>query len=324
MSFKEILGHEAPIRLLRGQIARGRVAHAYLFAGSEGIGKAALAQAFARALLCGQPQGSDACGACEPCRKISEGACPDLLAVGSESESGQVKIDQVRALEGFMALTPYGGKWKIGILDGADQLTEQATHACLKILEEPPDRSLFILLAAVPSRLAATVISRCHRVRCSPQGVERVAAWLRGKERMEPAAARMLAIASGGRIGLALQLSQGGRLARKNALLDQLLAASRKGELEISLARMTRQEMAEGLEWYAGWWRDLLVLSVGGEKDWLIHQDCFPELQRELQRGPGPLGSDQLLDRIDHVFEVRDAVQRNANLRTALAALLSR
>ncbi len=308
------------------------MAHAYLLTGPEGIGKSFLAVEFARALLCAEPAGGEPCGACDPCRKISEGACPDVLKIGAESESGQVKIDQVRALEEFMALTPYGGRCKVGILEGADELTEEATHACLKILEEPPDRSIFILLAAVPHRLAATVVSRCHRVRCGLQGVERVAAWLQEKEKLDASAARMLALASSGRIGLAIQLSKSDRLAKKNSLLDQLLGASRRGELEVSLAKLTRDDIASGLEWYAGWWRDLLVLSIGGEKNWLVHQDRLEDLQKNLDviarseatKQSRSIVSEILLDRIERIYRIQEAVQKNANTRTAVAALLSR
>ena len=104
-----------------------------------------------------------------------------MLIVQPESESGDIRIDQVRTTEGWMNLTPFSGQWKVAILDPADQLTEESTHACLKILEEPPARSIFILLARAPHRLPATLLSRCHRVRCSPQGIDRTASYLQEK-----------------------------------------------------------------------------------------------------------------------------------------------
>ena len=321
MSFKQIIGHEAAIRLFQGQMAQNKVAHTYLLTGPEGIGKAALALEFAKTLECDSlTKQGDACDACESCAKISGGTYPDVLKVGTDGESGQVKIDQVRALEGFMTLTPYSGRWKVGILDGVDQMTDEATHACLKILEEPPDRSVFLLLAAVPTRLPPTVISRCHQVRCAPQGIERVCAYLREKLGLEETAARMSAIASGGRLGFALQICRSDRLSRKNGFLDLLLSAARRGELELPAAKLSRDEIADGLEWYAGWWRDLLVLSLQGDADWVIHQDRMEELTKTASS----LTPEILLDRLERVYQVQDAVRKNASLKNALAVLLSR
>jgi len=318
VSFKQTVGHEAAIRLFKGQIAQDRVAHTYLLTGPEGIGKAVLALEFAKALQCLKPVNGEACDLCEPCLKIAAGAYPDVMKAGTDSESGQIKIDQVRALEGFMALTPYEGRWKVGILDGADQLTEEATHACLKILEEPPDHSVFMLIASVPYRLPATLVSRCHRVRCAPQGIERVIAHLREKLEVEATVARMAAISSGGRLGLAIQICRTGRLDRKNAFLDLLLQAARRGDLELPAAKLSRQEVAEGLEWVAGWWRDLLVLNLNGEADWVIHQDRL----EELKKSAGSFTPERLLGRLERIYGVQEAVQKNASLKNALALLL--
>ena len=298
MSFADLVGHEAVVRLLKGQIERDRLAHTYLFTGPEGIGKRALAMEFAKALGC-------------------EG--PDLLVVTPDSESGDILIEQVRAMEGWMSLTPYGGERKAVILDPAEKLTEESTHACLKILEELPPRSLFLLIAAAEHRLPATLLSRCHKIRCSPQGIERTAAALR-KEGLDPAAARMLAVSSGGRLGMALQFHRTDRLAKRNAALDQILAALKRKDLENPFPPKTpREEIAEYVEWYASWCRDLLVLSVGGDPDWVIHQDRLEELK--AKQSSGDLAA--ILSQVDRAYRVQEAVQRNASVKTALSVLLS-
>jgi len=279
-------------------MTQDRLAHTYLFVGPEGIGKQALAVAFAQELGCGPH---------------------DLLVVTPELESGDIGIDQVRQMEGWMSLTPFSGNWKVAILDPADQLTEQSTHACLKILEEPPARSIFILLARSPHRLPATLLSRCHQVRCSPQGIERTAATLREKEKLDPAAARMLAICSGGRLGMALQFHKTGRLTDRNEALDLILAALKRKELETPLAKKSRDEIEEYVEWYASWLRDLLVLSVGGNPDWVIHQDRLEQLQKAAASVP----AETILRQVDRAYRVQEAVQRNASVRTALSVLLS-
>ena len=299
MSFADIIGHEPAIRLLKGQIAQSRLAHTYLFTGPEGIGKQALAVAFAQELGCSQH---------------------DLLVVQPELESGDIGIDQVRQMEGWMNLTPFSGSWKVAILDPADQLTEESTHACLKILEEPPARSVFILLARAPHRLPATLLSRCHRVRCSPQGMERTSAYLQEKKNLEPTQARMLAICSGGRLGMALQFHQGDRLAARNEALDLILAARNRKDLENPLPKKaSRDEIAEYVEWYASWWRDLLVLAVKGDPSWVVHQDRLEQLRKTAASVP----VETIFSQVDRAYRAQEAVQRNASVKTALAVLLA-
>lgn len=323
MPFADLIGHEPAVRLLKGQIARKQLATTYLFTGPEGIGKGALALEFARALHCESPKEGDSCGACDSCGKISEGKNPDLLLLASEKESGDIGIDQIRTMENWMSLTPFGGVLKVAILDSADNLTDESTHACLKILEEPPARSLFILLASAPYRLPATLLSRCHKVRLSPQGIERTTAALAKREGIDPATAKMLAISSGGRLGLAVQFQEGGRLEELNAGLNALLAALRKNDLETPFPKASRDEIEEYLEWYAGWLRDQLVLSVGGNPDWVLHQDRLEELKKIVAQKGGASTAASIISQVDRIYRVQEAVQRNASVRTALSVLLS-
>ncbi|MBI3323486.1 MAG: DNA polymerase III subunit [Candidatus Omnitrophica bacterium] len=325
MSFERIVGLEPAVRLLRGQFAQGRLAHTYLFTGPEGIGKRTLALELAKALNC-EAGGSSDCE-CNPCRKIAEGIYPDVIAVAPLEEKSEISIDQVRDLERKLSLTPHSGQWKVGIVDQADSFTEEGMHGCLKLLEEPPPRSVIILISSAAYRLYATVISRSHVVRCAPQGVERVAAALREKAGLSADQARRLAVSAGGRMGLALQLQEGSLLAARNAALDQLLSALRRGEIEVPLGKVSREEVRENLEWCASWWRDLLVLSLGGDPAWVIHQDRLDVIASAAAgSAKQPLGEliDSLLDRVERAYAVHDAVGRNANLRNALAVLLSR
>ncbi len=330
MSFASLIGHDAVIRLLKGQIREKRIPHTALWIGPSGIGKAALARAFAKALECAQPVDGDACDACESCRKIEQGTSPDFLTVGPESDapkkesepsrsSGQIGIDQVRKLENWMSLTPHSGRWKIGVLDRAETMTDQAANACLKMLEEPPSRSLFILLTTAPNRLLPTIVSRCHRLRLSPQGVERVAAYLREKEKIEPAMAQMVAVASSGRLGMALEFLRTDHLQERNRNLDQMIQAIQRGDLEIPVAKLSRDKISENLEWYAAWLRDRLILQLQGDPSWIIHQDRMPELRAASKT----LSAEALLQRLDRVYAVEQAIKKNASVKNALSVLLS-
>ncbi len=319
MSFKNILGHEAAIRLIKGQISRERLASTYLFAGPTGIGKKTLALELAKALECSDPSEAGACDGCESCLKIGQGTFPDVMEVKSDKESGQLGIDQVRVLANWMALTSFSGKWKVGIVDNADLFTEQAAHACLKLLEEPPPKGIILLIAAAPQRLPSTLVSRCHLVRCAPQGISRTAAYLAEKGNVEPRQADLLAAASGGRLGLALEFHQQGRLDLRNKGLNLLLAAWRQKGVESPLGTAPRAEIEESLEWLASWWRDLLVLKLDGDPRWLVHQDKL----EELRAAQADVETEELIEWIDTAYGAQESIQRNASPRIALAALLS-
>lgn len=333
MSWDDVVGHETPIRLLRGRLSAGRLAHAILLVGPEGIGKRTLAMTLAGALV-----GTEVTDA-PPQRVGGQGkgdshpGHPDICHVRTESDARQIGIEQVRELERWFSISPYGGQWKVGILEEADCLTEEAAHASLKLLEELAGRCLLVLTATVVQRLPQTFISRCYVVRCRPQGIGQVDELLCQREKLPAAQARMLAIASGGRLGLALRLHREGGLEQKNAVLSQLLNAYRQGELEIPLSSASRAELLEVLEWWAAWWRDLLVLALGGNPDWVIHQDRIDDLRRYLAQSP-PFSSmdyglstinsvEALLSRLQQTYRVQEAVRQNVSLRMALGALLS-
>jgi len=319
MSWDKIVGNEPVVRLLKGQLTRKRLAHTTLFVGPRGIGKRTLALEFAKALQCESGIG-DACDSCESCQKIAKGSYPDVTAVSAESKTGSLGIDQVRNLTGWLSLTPYQGRWKVGLIEGANRLTEEAAHASLKLLEEPPEKSILLLTAAGLQRLPSTLISRCALVRCVPQGIERVARFLKEQEQVDPEASRILAAWSGGRLGLALELHRTQRLAAKNTVLDQLLAACRQKSPEIPLGTAPREDLEEALEWLACWWRDLLLLNLKADPAWVIHQDRLPELQRIA----GDLSAEELSDRVEWTYWVQEAIQRNASPRIALSTLFCR
>lgn len=198
-------------------------------------------------------------------------------------------------------------------------MTEEAGHACLKLLEEPPARSVLILTAEALHRLPATLVSRCYLVRCVPQGVESVAAFLQTGQKIEKDLAEMLAVSSGGRLGRALELYRTGRWKGKNDQLNDLLHAQREGILETPLHQASRLEIEEALGWWTAWWRDLLLLKLGADSAWVIHQDRLPELKKISHLS----STETILQQIERAYWVQGALEQNASPRIALAALLS-
>ncbi|HNF64555.1 MAG TPA: DNA polymerase III subunit delta', partial [Plasticicumulans sp.] len=150
-------------------LAAGRLPHALLLAGPEGLGKMAFAQALGEALLCeSQRPDHHACGHCRACRLLAAGSHPDLHVVVPAEEGKAIRVDAIRELIGFAALTPQFGGRRVLRLAPAELLNVNAANALLKTLEEPAPGSHLILVSARPARLLPTVRSRCQTIRFAP------------------------------------------------------------------------------------------------------------------------------------------------------------
>jgi DNA polymerase III subunit delta' len=155
----------------------GRMPHALLIHEAPGTGGEWLATWAAALVLCERGQATP-CGECAACRRVAALSHPDVTRLRPQEDSRQIRIEQVRELSAELALTSHAGGYKVGIISPADALNRFAANALLKTLEEPPPRTLLILVATEPSRLPPTVLSRCQRLRIrAPERAESVA-WL--------------------------------------------------------------------------------------------------------------------------------------------------
>jgi DNA polymerase III subunit delta' len=160
---------------------QGRMPHALLIHEAPGTGGEWLATWAAALVLCDRGKPAP-CAQCTACRRVSAGTHPDVNWLRPQEDSRQIRIEQVRELSAELALTSHGGGYKVGIIVPADALNRFAANALLKTLEEPPARTLLILVASEPSRLPPTVLSRCQRVRIrAPERAESVA-WLTAQQ----------------------------------------------------------------------------------------------------------------------------------------------
>jgi DNA polymerase-3 subunit delta' len=171
-----MLGHAEAEATILDAMRAGRMHHAWLITGPEGIGKATLAYRFARRLLAGQPkEDSLALDPGNPVfRRVAAGSHADMktieLAFNEKTKRmrTEIAVEDVRKLNGFMALTPAEGGWRVVVVDGAEELNASSANALLKILEEPPPRAILLLVCSAPGRLLPTIRSRCRRLRLSP------------------------------------------------------------------------------------------------------------------------------------------------------------
>ena len=159
-TFAEVIGQEHVTRTLKNAIASGQVAHAYLLAGSRGIGKTSIARIIAKAVNCTKTKDGDPCDTCESCVAIREGRFLDLIEIDAASNRG---IDEMRDLREKVRFAPSMGQYKVYVIDEAHQLTPEAFNALLKTLEEPPAHVIFVLATTEAQRIPATIVSRTQR-----------------------------------------------------------------------------------------------------------------------------------------------------------------
>jgi DNA polymerase III subunit gamma/tau len=158
-AFREIVGQEHVTRTLANAIQSNRVAHAYIFSGVRGVGKTTTARILAKAMNCVKGPTAEPDNTCDSCRDISAGTSLDVLEIDAASNRG---IDQIRELREMVRYAPAGSRYKVVILDEAHQLTDEASNALLKTLEEPPEHVIFILATTQPEKLGDTVKSRAQ------------------------------------------------------------------------------------------------------------------------------------------------------------------
>ena len=228
---------------------RDRFAHAWLIHGLAGIGKRQFALAAAASLLCESPKNGLACGQCVACTWVASGNHPDLRRIrpdaialeegvetAEETEGGaaaakkapskEIRVDQLRALSSWFNTATHRGGWRVAVLYPAQALNGISANALLKVLEEPPEHTVFLLVADAPDRLLPTLVSRCRRLPLAVPGVADSVNWLAGQGVSEP---DLWLAAAGGAPLLALQLAQGGDSACPD-WLEQLITPLARGQ----------------------------------------------------------------------------------------------
>jgi DNA polymerase-3 subunit delta' len=340
MPFSELQAQDRAVGALRAALRRGRLHHAYLLGGPEGVGKGTAARLLAQAANCEGPAApgeglpDDACGACPPCRKIARGTHPDVFLLeeervmakagrwepkGGRTPSREIVVDQVRDLvDHRLSMRRFEGRRRVVLIDPADAMNVQAQNALLKTLEEPPEATTLVLVSSSPDALLPTIRSRCLRVTFAPLPEAVIRARLEAAGQ-PPEAARLAAALSGGSLSRALGLDAE-VLAERRAALEgaaSLTAADAGRWVAFAREHGEDRETAAGMgELLLIWWRDVLVAQAGGGAL------ALAELEPLTRRTAAGLTPSEALRRRGLVERLLASLRQNATAPLAIERML--
>ena len=319
MSFKGIKGQDKAINLLQSILRNNRLASAYLFCGPEGVGKRMVANTLAKTINC-QEASTDSCDKCASCLKIEKNQHPDFHYIGglnNEDSAGgsAIKIEEVRQLQKEINLKPYEARKKVFIIDQAHHLTQEAANALLKVLEEPPQNSLIILITSQPEKLFKTIISRCQLIKFACLKREVLQQALIKDYSLDSSQAHFLAYFSEGRLGYALKLKESSLYKEKNALMDNYLAGP-KSRQDYSLAP-DKDNLRRDLNLLAVWLRDIYLIKTGIAHSELVNLDRKDQLLKVMHR----YSFSELQDALNYLSQSLLYLEQNVNIKLLLACL---
>jgi DNA polymerase-3 subunit delta' len=312
--FTQLLGQEKAKRLLSSSLMAGRVPHAYIFKGPEGVGKRLFARGVAAAVNCRDTKRLGACGVCSSCKKFRSMNHPDFLVVSPDR--GVIKIDQIRQLTKELSYPPYESAMRVVVLEDIQTMRREAANSLLKTLEEPPENNLLILTAEASQEILATLTSRCQVVPFSRLSIADTVAIL-VRQGIDREAARLLARLSEGSPGKALLFQKTEMIAlwRKlvSFLSDPAVEPDRDvGELLHLAETMAalKEELSSLLGLLKIWIRDLLL---GDEKDNGAAQDGNPVKS---------WNSNELFAKLQAIDRAERELSRNCNRNLVCEVLL--
>ena len=315
--------------LVRFLAQRERLPHALLVHGPAGVGKAEFVRALAASVLCEMPRDGLACGACASCRWFAQGNHPDYREIVPEAaaedddaeveaartdkaKSLVIKVDQIRAVADFVALTTHRGGFRVLAIHPAEALHPAAANALLKTLEEPPPSSLIVLSADNPSRILPTLASRCRRLALAAPPREAALAWLREQDVAD--AERALDNAGGAPL-LARDLASADDAELRRRVLAELSKPAGADALQFAPA-IERSNLERFIFWMQTWVHDLVRARIAGEVR--HHPDFAASLKRRAQAAD----LDALLDLDRELAAARGLASHPLNPRLVAEHLL--
>jgi len=281
VGFDEVRGNSRVKKILQLALQRNRVPNSLLFCGPVGVGKKSLAIVLAKAINCQRRQ-DDACDDCPACRAVSEGRFPDVQEIKPEGQF--IKVEHVREMRQLAYLRPMLGKKRIFVISEAEKLSDESANTLLKILEEPPFFSQFILITSNPHRILATIKSRCQTLNFVPVGKEEIVRELEKKGYPEDRA-RIISLYVRGNLEEALALDWAEIQSKRREVWKVFLSFLVSEEPALFLRsygfvqrNLIRDDLEMTLEIMASFCRDLIVIKEKGDSALLLNPDYADDI----------------------------------------------
>lgn len=316
MNFEGFYGNERAKNYIMSSFARNAFPHALLIVGDRGIGKRTLASIIAKALVCSGE--TFPCGKCDSCMKAERGIHPDIQVLGSDSSS--VGVTRIRELKRDALLRPNDAEKKVYIIHNAGSMTHEAQDAFLKILEEPPPFTFFILLCVSYSDLLPTIVSRTAHIALSPLCEDDLMKVIRKKRpEISETEARELAATSGGVCSFLSEEANTAALENAGAIAEAIVTSD---EFELykafsPLEKTGRDLLLATSDELIVLLRDSIVLSSGAESRTL--SPLPKSISQRLSKLLSPSKSAEL---IEHLLEAKDACGRNIGVAHIVGDLI--
>lgn len=323
-NFGQIVGHQKEKEQLTTMLREGRLPHALLFSGPDGIGKRMVAHALATAILCGK---AEPCGTCENCRAMRSETHPDYYELKPEVRGKStriIRIEAIRAMQTMASRYPVLAKQRVIVIDDADAMNEAAANSLLKTLEEPEGPVTFILVTSARSALLDTIISRCMPMAFGTLSQEETATVLRQHDILGAEAEKLAALADGSP-GRALHLEANGGLELRDAVWNFLAKLQNFSLNDVwresqQMGDWTREKLSEYFLHLNMFLRDFLILQEDGGSKLLYHPDY-----RERMLNLLPEVTDrQIFAMLRLVRDMQQRLQTNVNLRLQMEGFFLR
>ncbi len=255
-----------------------RLPHALLLGGHVGMGKTVFAKALAELLLCESPT-TQACGQCKPCLLLKAGTHPDLTLIEPAEKGKQIAIGQIRELIAFCGLTATYNQYQVVIINPAEAMNRNAANSLLKLLEEPSDNTLLILISHQPMRLLATIRSRCQRLDFNHIDKLQATSWLKQQVSSEYNLDLLLNLTHYAPLAVK-SLVENADIQKRGALFESLvqLPTGRYDPVAVS-EQWLQQEPRQIVEWMSLWTMDLIRYAMTQQTKYIINQDNVSAIQ---------------------------------------------
>ena len=319
MNFKEIVGHERQINILKKSIDSDKVSHSYLFEGSQGLGKRKVAQAFSKALLC-KNNGEKPCNECSSCIKFDTGNHPDFKMLSPIK--ALISKKEIEDLIRSTSILPFESHRKVYIIDEAQNIILNSQNTLLKTLEEPPDYIVIIIITSNVNRLIPTIISRCQNIKFNLIEEGKIIDLLKKEYKIGEDRAKIIGSFANGSIGKALDLLETDDFFEKRDAIINLINQIIKGnKIKIftasDLLNKNKDTIEETLDIFIYWFRDLLIYKELGDSPLIINKDKINMLSDQSF-----LDRTRIHDIIYNIEETKINVKRNINFNLSIETML--